>query len=258
LHTGVEADVAARGLNARAFTVGDQIAFAAGQYSPHSEIGDRLLAHELTHTLQQRDARAATVQRQDVSIPAPAERPQLTDKKIVMDQEASCGARAELKGPDYAACLSHTDFVNGMAAAVENLRKVPTTYGPGLAEVYGAFLDQIVRAGPSAAPRPGAPLRYTVTNLMVKVSPMTSMPLASLTLEIEYEPDNPNGSYVEMITLNEHNLRKNTEIERVMYFSSMKDVIKTDVLPIIHQLQIEYMRLRQGGKPKTERATPGK
>jgi len=51
--TGPEAASAAAGLNARAFTLGSHIAFGAGEYSPESTTGQRLLAHELTHVLQQ-------------------------------------------------------------------------------------------------------------------------------------------------------------------------------------------------------------
>jgi hypothetical protein len=53
LHTSEEANAATREVSASAFTVGDQIAFDAGQYAPHTETGRRLLAHELTHVVQQ-------------------------------------------------------------------------------------------------------------------------------------------------------------------------------------------------------------
>ncbi|HEX8674758.1 MAG TPA: DUF4157 domain-containing protein, partial [Longimicrobium sp.] len=53
LHTGPDAAASARGVNARAFTVGQDIYFGAGEYSPRSAPGRRLLAHELTHTVQQ-------------------------------------------------------------------------------------------------------------------------------------------------------------------------------------------------------------
>ena len=43
---------AAEQLGARAFTVENDIHFAAGQYKPGSKEGDRLLAHELTHAVQ--------------------------------------------------------------------------------------------------------------------------------------------------------------------------------------------------------------
>lgn len=53
LHTGAEAATAAREVQARAFTVGSDIAFGAGEYRPETQEGKKLLAHELTHTLQQ-------------------------------------------------------------------------------------------------------------------------------------------------------------------------------------------------------------
>jgi len=40
-------------LSARAFTIGHDIAFASGQYRPGTSAGDRLIAHELAHTIQQ-------------------------------------------------------------------------------------------------------------------------------------------------------------------------------------------------------------
>ncbi len=53
LHTGDAAAQTAQDLNARAYTVGTDIAFNAGEYRPGSEHGRKLLAHELTHVVQQ-------------------------------------------------------------------------------------------------------------------------------------------------------------------------------------------------------------
>jgi hypothetical protein len=53
VHTDAAAAKSARVLNARAYTVGHHLVFAQGQYSPHNPDGQRLLAHELTHVLQQ-------------------------------------------------------------------------------------------------------------------------------------------------------------------------------------------------------------
>ena len=53
IHTGSQAAEAARALNAQAFTVGLDVVFGAGQYASESVEGKRLLAHELTHVLQQ-------------------------------------------------------------------------------------------------------------------------------------------------------------------------------------------------------------
>jgi hypothetical protein len=53
LHTDSEAAAAAKALDAEAYTFGRDIYFAQGRYSPHSRESQHLLAHELTHTIQQ-------------------------------------------------------------------------------------------------------------------------------------------------------------------------------------------------------------
>ena len=62
VHTGSEAAESARAINALAYTAGTDIVFARGRYSPHTDEGKRLLAHELTHTVQH-SARASTIVR---------------------------------------------------------------------------------------------------------------------------------------------------------------------------------------------------
>jgi hypothetical protein len=56
IHTGPLADTSARAVGANAYTVGQDVVFRAGQYRPGTASGDRLLAHELTHTVQQAQA----------------------------------------------------------------------------------------------------------------------------------------------------------------------------------------------------------
>ncbi len=53
IHTSDAAVQMSRELNAQAFTVGSDIYFNSGKYNPSSESGKHLLAHELTHTVQQ-------------------------------------------------------------------------------------------------------------------------------------------------------------------------------------------------------------
>ncbi len=54
VHADREAAGLARSVGARAFTVGSDVFFGEGQYQPAAQEGQRLLAHELTHVLQQR------------------------------------------------------------------------------------------------------------------------------------------------------------------------------------------------------------
>ena len=53
MHGDAQAAAAAASVAARAFTVGRHIVFAAGEFAPHRPEGTHLLAHELTHVLQQ-------------------------------------------------------------------------------------------------------------------------------------------------------------------------------------------------------------
>jgi hypothetical protein len=57
VHSNQEAAASAVGLGARAYTVGKHIVFGAGEYTPVSDAGRQLLAHELTHVVQQTSAR---------------------------------------------------------------------------------------------------------------------------------------------------------------------------------------------------------
>lgn len=56
VHTGMKAAESARAVNALAYTVGHDVVFGSGQYAPETDSGRRLLAHELAHVAQQRNA----------------------------------------------------------------------------------------------------------------------------------------------------------------------------------------------------------
>lgn len=53
VHTDARAAESARAVNALAYTVGRDVVFGTGQYRPEASEGKRLMAHELTHTIQQ-------------------------------------------------------------------------------------------------------------------------------------------------------------------------------------------------------------
>jgi hypothetical protein len=83
VHAGRRAASSATMIGARAYTVGNQIAFAPGEYAPQTDTGRWLIAHELTHVAQQRSPTGRgtsaaplpapfMVQRQDVAPAAPA------------------------------------------------------------------------------------------------------------------------------------------------------------------------------------------
>ncbi|MCL9812044.1 eCIS core domain-containing protein [Natranaeroarchaeum aerophilus] len=68
VHTGPKAQHACEEVNARAFTVGNHIAFGPGEYDPGSPEGQHLIAHEVVHTLQQPDAPMSMMPKAEVAM----------------------------------------------------------------------------------------------------------------------------------------------------------------------------------------------
>ncbi len=64
VHADARASESAQAIHALAYTAGHHVVFGAGQYSPNSHEGRRLLAHELAHVVQQDGCRDRLVQRQ--------------------------------------------------------------------------------------------------------------------------------------------------------------------------------------------------
>lgn len=83
IHTGDYAVQMSQELNAQAFTVGNDIFFNNGKFDSNSDTGKHLLAHELTHTLQQEKGFTNTINRKlSVTDPA-ASIPNPTGKGLV-------------------------------------------------------------------------------------------------------------------------------------------------------------------------------
>ena len=68
IHTGPTAAAACESINARAFTVGNHIAFNSGVYDPSSPEGQHVLAHELAHVRQQTQGAVSMLPQEDVEL----------------------------------------------------------------------------------------------------------------------------------------------------------------------------------------------
>lgn len=84
VHSDAAASDACRALDARAYTVGNAIHIRPEEYRPHEPAGRELIAHELTHVVQQRGASPANggptpIQRQPATTAAPPESLALSD-----------------------------------------------------------------------------------------------------------------------------------------------------------------------------------
>lgn len=84
IHTDSQANESAKSLNALAYTAGTDIVFGAGQYTPETESGKKLIAHELTHVVQQEADGSNYIQR-DLALTPPnpdVAEPVLSDAEI--------------------------------------------------------------------------------------------------------------------------------------------------------------------------------
>lgn len=102
IRTDSQASAVARSLNARAFTMGSNIVFGAGEYAPETTDGKRLMAHELTHVLQQgqgqRLMRKAGGDREDGFLEPRSGQSALIPEWIVGEEETTI-ARKEIDNP---------------------------------------------------------------------------------------------------------------------------------------------------------------
>jgi hypothetical protein len=89
----------ARHVHARAFTVGRHIFFAPGQFQPQTQQGQRLVAHELTHVLQQRGG-LHSVQREVMDHAADGERLGPADEEPGMGETGLEAPADEEAAPD--------------------------------------------------------------------------------------------------------------------------------------------------------------
>jgi Domain of unknown function (DUF4157) len=101
VHDDAEAAAAAESVNARAYTIGNHVVFGAGEYQPQTTQGQHILAHELTHTLQQQptiasleDPSLQTLLRQELPNPAASppsgtglRNPDITENTVVAAAE---------------------------------------------------------------------------------------------------------------------------------------------------------------------------
>jgi hypothetical protein len=98
IHTSGASHEAANSVGAVAYTAGEDIHFSSGAYKPESPEGERILVHELVHTIQQRqDAEKDVAPRMDVSEPRDAGEREAEDiAHAVVEGDAPDGTAAKM------------------------------------------------------------------------------------------------------------------------------------------------------------------
>ncbi len=180
LHTGAEAARAASAINARAFTLGNHIAFGAGEYAPGSFEGRRLLAHELTHTVQQGHAPALSGPGPlpgaagPAAAPAPLSAPS-TLQRDLLDRIGS----GIVSGGEGALELgeSAVDLAVDAGEAVVDL-------GEDVVEGVAGIASEVWEFARSLASAIGSVVEIDGTALRINIPPLSPCPLEALTVEL--------------------------------------------------------------------------
>lgn len=106
VHTGGAAHQSAQSVNAQAYTVGSNVVFQDGKYDPSSAGGKQMLAHELTHVVQQRSGPVdGTESGGGVKVSDPSDR---------FEREASATAEAAMSAGHVAAPAASASAVQRM------------------------------------------------------------------------------------------------------------------------------------------------
>lgn len=142
IHTGSESQKTAQQLNARAYTIGNDIHFARGQYHPGKREGDRLIAHELVHTIQQGPAQTAQTK---LEVSKPQDAAEVEADRVA---DAIIGGRGVVKDPmpmrvsAARKAISRAEFKNGDATfKLDPYSEVDPDNGNDTARQVGVNLD---------------------------------------------------------------------------------------------------------------------
>jgi hypothetical protein len=182
VHTDSDAADAARSVNARAFTVGHDVVFGAGQYRPETQDGRRLLAHELTHVVQQSGGASGMLHR--AAAPAEAVPPALDLEAVLQRFEAIAhDGFAALQIADASEYAQLVDKLSAFHGELERLRTQASGLdGAGKAAMARALAEHL----PSGAPAAGAPASHGPS---VAVHERATPGLAASSLEVSHPDD---------------------------------------------------------------------
>ena len=144
VHTGPESARMATALGARAFTIGQDIHFGANRFHPDTPVGQRLLAHELTHTVQQQHFVGQPVLQREAEAPATSG----IGSFLSSAYEAGAGlVSAGVEAVESGAAALVRKFAPGLADLIQLgpvefiKRSVKDAIGTFLSSIFGVKID---------------------------------------------------------------------------------------------------------------------
>ena len=191
-HTGAAA-ASAHALAARAYTIGRNVVFGAGEFAPETPQGRRLLAHELTHVVQQRGAKATTaVQGAPVTVSAPGDRAEREADRVAEAFVSRGVTPSIVERPTNTIARASFD-VNAISDATDALGNVRVPFLPiGISLLFatsGAHTSgELAKAAdyPTTFTIPADKRRQVPLNKQPKAD--TAPPLSSIPVEAHFFP----------------------------------------------------------------------
>lgn len=173
VHSDILAAQSADAVQARAYTVGCDVVFGRRQYAPHTPEGQRLLAHELAHTLQHESTQGLSG---SLLLRAPLELNRLSYQQLIAraDELFRRAAAAYIKetGSGASVALLRREFTVGVLQGVKNGELV-TLVGANNAAL-DPYLERVVGPGERVVPS----VELTAHNLRTDLPKKTGHALA--------------------------------------------------------------------------------
>lgn len=142
VHADAKSAQASRALNARAFAVGNHVAFGAGQYAPGTRDGESLITHELVHTMQQASAGGGAQENLKVSRPTDAAEREADHIAAAVTDGRRAPALAALPVTASRQVIARAALkTNGGVFKVENYTESDTDKGNDTDKRVGAAID---------------------------------------------------------------------------------------------------------------------
>jgi hypothetical protein len=175
IHADARAAASARAVGAAAYTVGPDIAFAEGQYQPATPRGQRLLAHELTHVVQQARGPLPAAPEGSLPVSDPADAAEREAERVSCSLDGPAGPPPIVERPPLSLARAPLD-VDGISKDAANPGTV--NLGPVLGIWAPVLISQLfVKYGPHASGQIAFAADFPTTFTLPKD---TSKPVATL------------------------------------------------------------------------------
>ena len=148
VHTSSAAEQSSRALNARAYTVGNNIVFGRSQFAPGTSEGRKLLAHELTHVVQQTGAGGEMIDRRNINFDVSPIGGQMIQRELAIEPPRPAAVGRVLTPAEMADAIAfNNNVLRSIANSADIIRMIRDVIGisPLPTVVDEDFVNGVIR-----------------------------------------------------------------------------------------------------------------